>query len=73
MSEQVQYCSACGAVLDDEGICTRLTCFRRRLQLLLKKRREEADQAKTEEATAPTNETAEGTTTEGGDTSAGTN
>lgn len=73
MSEQVQYCSACGAVLDDEGICTRLTCFRRRLQLLLKKRREEADQAKTEEATAPTNETAEGTTTEGGDTSAGMN
>ena len=29
----IKYCPACGAKLDEEGICTREACARRKLQL----------------------------------------
>lgn len=40
------YCPACGAELDQEGICTRETCPRRKLQLTAKKKKEAAEKAK---------------------------
>lgn len=41
-----RYCPACGAELDDEGICTRGTCPRRKLQLDAKAKKEAAEKAK---------------------------
>lgn len=40
-----KYCTACGAELDEEGICTREKCPRRALQLKKKAAREEAEKA----------------------------
>lgn len=40
-----RYCSACGAELDAEGICTREGCMRRKIQLR-KKAADEAAQKK---------------------------
>lgn len=34
----IKYCPACGAKLDEEGICTRETCARRKLQLKAKEK-----------------------------------
>lgn len=31
--EEKRYCPACGAELDADGICTRETCARRKIQL----------------------------------------
>ncbi len=31
--EEKRYCPACGADLDADGICTRETCARRKIQL----------------------------------------
>lgn len=42
-----RYCPACGAELDQEGICTRETCPRRKLQLDAKAKKEAAEKAKT--------------------------
>lgn len=42
-----RYCPACGAELDEEGICTRETCPRRKLQLVAKAKKEEAEKTKT--------------------------
>lgn len=42
-----RYCPACGAELDQEGICTRETCPRRKLQLDAKVKKEAAEKAKT--------------------------
>ena len=42
-----RYCPACGAELDEEGICARETCPRRKLQLAAKAKKEEAEKAKT--------------------------
>lgn len=42
-----RYCPACGAELDQEGICTRGTCPRRKLQLDAKAKKEAAEKAKT--------------------------
>ena len=42
-----RYCSACSAELDQEGICTRETCPRRKLQLTAKQKKEAAEKAKT--------------------------
>ena len=41
-----RYCPACGAELDQEGICTRETCPRRKLQLTAKQKKEAAEKAK---------------------------
>ena len=41
-----RYCPACGAKLDEEGICTRETCPRRKLQLAAKAKKEAAEKAK---------------------------
>lgn len=41
-----RYCLACGAELDQEGICTRETCPRRKLQLDAKAKKEAAEKAK---------------------------
>lgn len=41
-----RYCPACGAGLDQEGICTRGTCPRRKLQLDAKAKKEAAEKAK---------------------------
>lgn len=38
--EEKKYCPACGAELDADGICTNETCQRRRLQLLLKRKKD---------------------------------
>lgn len=43
-----RYCPACGAQLDDEGICTRETCPRRKLQLIAKEKKEAAEAAREE-------------------------
>lgn len=43
-----RYCPACGAQLDDEGICTRETCPRRKLQLTAKEKKEAAEAAREE-------------------------
>lgn len=42
-----RYCPACGAELDQEGICVRETCPRRKLQLDAKAKKEAAEKAKT--------------------------
>ena len=42
-----RYCPACGAELDEEGICARETCPRRKLQLDAKAKKEAAEKAKT--------------------------
>ena len=51
------FCTACGSVLDAEGICTRKTCPRRFLQLKLKKAQKALDAVKSEaeNKTAPEN------------------
>lgn len=41
-----RYCPACGAELDADGICTRETCPRRKLQLVAKAKKEAAEKAK---------------------------
>lgn len=41
-----KYCIACGAELDDEGICTREKCPRRALQLKQKAAREASEEAR---------------------------
>lgn len=41
-----RYCPACGAELDQEGVCTRETCPRRKLQLDAKAKKEAAEKAK---------------------------
>lgn len=43
-----RYCPACGAQLDDDGICTRETCPRRKLQLTAKEKKEAAEAAREE-------------------------
>ena len=43
-----RHCPACGAQLDDEGICTRETCPRRKLQLTAKEKKEAAEAAREE-------------------------
>lgn len=43
-----RHCPACGAQLDDEGICTRETCPRRKLQLTAKQKKEAAEAAREE-------------------------
>lgn len=43
-----RYCPACGAQLDDEGICTRETCPRRKLQLTAKEKKAAAEAAREE-------------------------
>ena len=42
----IRYCPACGARLDEDGICTSTTCPRRKLQLNAKAKQEAADAAK---------------------------
>lgn len=42
-----RFCPACGDELDQEGICTRETCPRRKLQLDAKAKKEAAEKAKT--------------------------
>lgn len=48
-----RYCPACGAPLDDEGICTRTTCPRRALQVKAKKAAEAAEEANQVETPNP--------------------
>lgn len=43
-----RYCPACGAELDADGICTRETCPRRKLQLTAKQKKEAAEAAREE-------------------------
>lgn len=43
-----RYCPACGAQMDDDGICTNKTCPRRKLQLIAKERKEAAEAAREE-------------------------
>lgn len=43
-----RYCPACGAELNQEGICTRETCPRRKLQLDAKAKKEAAEAAREE-------------------------
>ena len=43
-----RYCPACSAELDEEGICTRETCPRRKLQLDAKVKKEAAEAAREE-------------------------
>ena len=42
-----RYCPACGSQLDEEGICMRASCPRRKLQLDAKAKKEAAEKAKT--------------------------
>ena len=42
-----RYCPACGAELDADGICTRETCPRRKLQLVAKAKKKKKKKAKT--------------------------
>lgn len=51
MTTVIRYCPACGAKLDEDGICTRETCARRALQLKAKALKEAA--AKTRTASRP--------------------
>lgn len=44
--EEKKFCSACGAELDADGICTNAKCPRRRLQLAVKAKKEAAAKAK---------------------------
>lgn len=43
-----RYCPACGAELDQEGICARETCPRRKLQLTAKEKKAAAEAAREE-------------------------
>lgn len=43
---KISYCPACGDRLDEEGICTRETCARRKLQIKAKEKAEAAESAK---------------------------
>lgn len=43
-----RYCPACGSQLDSDGICTRETCPRRKLQLTAKEKKEAAEAAREE-------------------------
>ena len=43
-----RYCPACGAQMDDDGICTNKTCPRRKLQLDAKAKKEAAEAAREE-------------------------
>ena len=45
--DEKRYCLACGAELDVDGICTRETCMRRKIQLRQKEAAEKAENAKT--------------------------
>lgn len=45
--DEKRYCPACGAELDVDGICTRKTCMRRKIQLRQKEAAEKAESAKT--------------------------
>lgn len=40
-----RYCPACGSELDADGICTKETCPRRKIQLRVKKAQEAAKAA----------------------------
>lgn len=44
-----KFCTACGAALDDDGICSNQKCVRRLLQLLLKTKEQVKEQAKLEQ------------------------
>lgn len=48
-----RYCPACGAPLDEEGICTRTTCPRRALQLKAKETAEAVEEANQRETLSP--------------------
>lgn len=48
-----RYCPACGAYLDDEGVCTRSKCPRRALQLKAKEAAEAAEVANQTETFKP--------------------
>ena len=41
-----EYCTACGAALDDDGICTNEKCRRRALQLAANSAKDAAETAK---------------------------
>ena len=41
-----RYCPACGAELDADGICTRETCARRKIQLRKKAADDKVEKAK---------------------------
>ena len=41
-----KYCTACGAALDDDGICTNESCRRRALQLAASAAKDAAETAK---------------------------
>lgn len=48
------HCPLCGSPLDSEGICTKVTCRRRKIQLRIKELREAAkDEGKDKGAKAP--------------------
>lgn len=49
MTTVIRYCPACGARLDEDGICTRDTCARRALQLKAKALKVAAAKARTAE------------------------
>lgn len=42
---ETKYCTACGSVCGDDGICTNTKCVRRKLQLKQKAAREAAQKA----------------------------
>ena len=44
--EEKRYCPACGAELDSEGICTRESCARRKIQLREKAADDKVEKAK---------------------------
>lgn len=44
--EEKRYCPACGAELDSEGICTRETCTRRKIQLRKKAADDKVEKSK---------------------------
>lgn len=48
-----RYCPACGAPIDDEGICTRSKCPRRALQLKAKEAAEAAEEVNQSETPKP--------------------
>lgn len=47
--EEKKYCPACGAELDADGICTNTSCQRRRLQLLLKRKKDALEKEQAQE------------------------
>lgn len=48
-----RYCPACGAPLDNEGICTRAKCPRRALQINAKETAEAAEEVNQSETPKP--------------------